>query len=165
MAFFPCTRFEAKVPLLMRGEAYQQTNWDDLKKLEYSMKLNEELNENYQLLSMLTSVFIRREIKAVIENPYTQPHYLTTYWCIKPKWIDKNRTQRGDYYSKPTQFWFINCDPEHNFLCEPTITQEQTYMIDKAHEIKNGLSRQTNRSMISPDYANRFIREQIMNGE
>ena len=33
VAFFPCTRFEAKIPLGFRGEMAQQKNWDDLKKL------------------------------------------------------------------------------------------------------------------------------------
>lgn len=32
-AFFPCTRFEAKVPLWFRGQAQQQKNWDDIKKI------------------------------------------------------------------------------------------------------------------------------------
>lgn len=54
----------------------------------------------------------------VIENPYTQPHYLTIYWCIKPTIIDKDRTQNGDYYKKPTQYWFINCEPKYNLVFE-----------------------------------------------
>lgn len=65
IAFFPCTRFEAKVPLWFRGQAQQQKNWDDIKKLEYSMKLHNELHELYELISMLVVVVEKR---ALIEN-------------------------------------------------------------------------------------------------
>ena len=53
LAFFPCTRFEAKVPLLFRGESSQQKNWYDIQKLEYSMKLHEELHRLYMLICKL----------------------------------------------------------------------------------------------------------------
>lgn len=58
-AFFPCTRFEAKVPLAFRGELPQQKNWTDIKKLEYTMKLNDELNKLYTLICKLFSVCMR----------------------------------------------------------------------------------------------------------
>lgn len=43
-------------------------------------------------------------------------HYLTRYWAIKPKVIETNRAEHGDHYKKPTQFWFINCDPKNNLI-------------------------------------------------
>lgn len=58
-AFFPCTRFEAKIPLAFRGELFQQKNWNDIQKLEYSMKLHDELNRLYILISKLFSVCLR----------------------------------------------------------------------------------------------------------
>jgi hypothetical protein len=45
LAFFPCTRFESKIPLSFRGESTQQKNWTDEQKLEYSMKLHEKQYE------------------------------------------------------------------------------------------------------------------------
>ena len=36
IAFFPCTRFEARIPLAFRGQMFQQKNWDDIQKLEYA---------------------------------------------------------------------------------------------------------------------------------
>ena len=53
LAFFPCTRFEARIPLMFRGESYQQKNWSDIQKLEYSMKLHEELHRLYMLICKL----------------------------------------------------------------------------------------------------------------
>lgn len=160
LAFFPCTRFEARVPLLFRGEAYQQKLWSNIEKLEYSIQLQNELTELYNLLSKLVIVCERKGLKMVIENPYTQPHYLTTYWCLKPSLIDKDRTMNGDYYKKPTQFWFVNCNPKNNLVFEPIDYVEQKIIATvKATE---NTSRKTERSMIHPQYANRFIRQYLI---
>ena len=162
-AFFPCTRFEAKIPLSFRGESYQQKNWTDEQKLEYSMNLHKELHELYTLLSQMVTICIRKGLKLIIENPHTQPHYLTTYWCIKPKLIDKDRTMNGDFYKKPTQYWFINCEPKNNLVWEPLDYVEQKTISHATKE--DGKSRQTIRSMIHPQYANRFIRQYIIDKE
>lgn len=58
-AFFPCTRFEAKIPLLFRGESTQQKNWSDEQKLEYSMKLHDELHSLYILICKLFTICLR----------------------------------------------------------------------------------------------------------
>lgn len=163
LAFFPCTRFEARVPLLFRGESTQQKNWTDIQKLEYSMKLQNELTEFYILLSKLIVLCEKKSLRIVVENPYTQPHYLTTYWCLKPKLIDKDRTENGDYYKKPTQFWFINIEPKHNLVFEPIDYVERKIIATvKGSEC---FSRKTERSMIHPQYANRFIRQYLIDEE
>lgn len=160
VAFFPCTRFEAKIPLGFRGEMAQQKNWDDLKKLKYSMKLHDELHELYELISMMVCVCIEKGLRVVIENPYTQPHYLTTYWCIKPTLIDRDRSLNGDYYKKPTQYWFVNCEPETNFIFEP-IDNVETYVVDGKRN-RDDISKKVERSLMHPQYANRFIRQKII---
>ena len=160
LAFFPCTRFEAIIPLKFRGEAIDQKNWDLNKKLEYSMKLQNELTELYNYLSKLVIVILRKNLKMIIENPYTQPHYLTTYWCIKPTIIDKDRTERGDYYKKPTQYWFINCEPKYNFIFEPLEYVKQKTIMKAKKTDKTSIK--VERSMIHPQYANRFIREYLI---
>lgn len=154
MAFFPCTRFEAIIPLKFRGEAIDQKKWSAIKKLRYSMKLHTELHDLYMLLSMLVCVCITRGLKLIIENPYTQPHYLTSYWCMRPDVIDKDRRLNGDYYKKPTQYWFVNCKPSQNFIFEPIEYVDQK-IIDQTRT-------QVERSLIHPQYANRFIREFIL---
>ena len=159
-AFFPCTRFEAKIPLGFRGEMYQQKKWDDIQKLEYSMNLHKELHRNYMLISELAEIALKRGLRLIIENPYTQPHYLTTYWCIKPKIIDKNRRENGDYMEKPTQFFFIGCEPKQNFIFEPIEYVELRK--NDSMEGKDGKSRQERQSEMHPQYANRFIRQYIL---
>ena len=163
MAFSPCTRFEAKVPLSFRGEAAQQKNWNDLKKLQYSMQLHKELHNLYEKLCELTVVAERKGLRMVIENPVTQPHYLTTYWCIKPSVIDKDRTNDGDYYKKSTQYFFIGFEPSFNIVMEPLdVVKTRTIAGCKATETT---SRQVERSMMHPQYARRFIKKYILPNE
>lgn len=59
LAFFPCTRFECQIPLAFRGEANQQRNWSDTKKLNYSMRLHEELHALYILICKLFQISLR----------------------------------------------------------------------------------------------------------
>lgn len=160
LAFFPCTRFESRIPLFFRGEAPQQKNWDVFKKLDYAMNLHDELHEFYLLISKLVYVAEKKGLRMVIENPYIQPHYLTTYWCLKPKLIDMDRSANGDYYKKPTQYWFINCEPKDNLVFEPIEYVSVTRMCNVKK--KGDLSVKTQRSMIHPQYASRFIRQYLI---
>ena len=156
MAFFPCTRFEDQIVMGFQGCLNQMQKWSDEQRLEYDLKLHEELHELYELVTKMALIAIRRGLKMIIENPAGNQHYLSRYWGIKPKLIDKNRLLRGDYYKKPTQFWFINDEPKNNFIFEPMVCHIGMKSIENTHD-------KVQRSMISKDYANRFIREQIIN--
>lgn len=160
LAFFPCTRFEARIPLWFRGQAQQQKKQSLTEKLIYAMNLHDELNLFYHRISQLVVLCIKKGLKFVIENPYTQPHYLTMYWAVQPALIDKDRTQNGDHYKKPTQYFFINFEPKQNILFEP-IEYVETKVVGYT-TAKDGKSRATMRSMIHPQYANRFIRQHIL---
>ena len=160
LAFFPCTRFAEQILLGFRGDLRQQNNYTDEQKLLYSMNLHEELHRNYMLISQLVVICLRKGIRLIIENPYGEQHYLRKYWCIKPKLIDKDRTQNGDYYKKPTQYWFINCEPLNNFIFEALEYVEPRTV--KHCTNKDGKGRQVIRSEICPQYANRFIRQYLI---
>lgn len=133
----------------------QQKKWTDKQKLLKDLELQKELSRNYELITKLVLICLDRGIPLIIENPYSEQSYLTRYWAIKPKYIDYDRTQTGDYEKKPTQYWFINCEPKHNFIFEG---------VDMKKRIRHNdlWGKQVQRSMISPDYANRFIREFIL---
>lgn len=164
LAFFPCTRFECQVPLAFRGESYQMSEWSDTQKLEYSMKLHEELNQLYTLLCKLFVVSIRGGVRMIVENPYNQPHYLTMFFPIKPKVIIKDRYIEGDFYKKPTQFYFVNCEPEQNVIFEPIEYVEQIRIeyVNAEHCSENNCTRQVQRSLIHPQFAERFIKTYLL---
>lgn len=164
LAFFPCTRFEVQIIMGFKGELYQQKEWDDLKKLEYSMQLHEELHQLYELICKLFSISIRGGWKMIVENPYSSQHYLTGYFPVKPTLIDKDRRKNGDYFKKPTQYWFVNCKPEQNMFLE-AMDYVETYDIENAHRMKSDYDRKVRRSLMHPQYARRFIRSYIINEE
>ena len=80
---------------------------------------------------------------------------------MKPKIIHTDRSLYGDYYKKPTQYWVLNCEPQRNFLFE-NIQTSDSEMKGICSVRGSGKKRAIERSMISPMYANRFIRENIM---
>ena len=79
------------------------------------------------------------------------------YFPIKPKVIDQDRSKEGDHFSKPTQYWFVNCEPKNNFIFEPRVVHEKWTILHNNNTVQ--------RSMITKEYANRFIREFILDGE
>lgn len=162
LAFFPCTRFETQISMAFRGDSYQMKNWNDSKKLDYVIKLHNELHNNYITLCKLCIIAYKRNWKLIVENPFTQPHYLTSYFPIKPKVIDYDRRKDGDYYKKPTQYFFINCEPSFTFL--NPILNNMNYSITENKGI-NGNNRKVSRSLISPIYAERFINRYILENE
>lgn len=101
----------------------------------------------------------------IVENPYTQPHYLTLYFPVKPTIIDRDRTRNGDYYKKPTQYWFLNCDPENNVIFEQ-LEYAKRCSVEREWQFTKVLpgKRSVRRSMIHPQYARRFIKQFILDG-
>ena len=173
MAFFPCVRFEAQILFHFRGQSSHMKNWTPRQKMENCMRLQDELTEMYELVNKLFIICIDRGLKLIVENPYSEEHYLRRYWCMQPSLIDRNRRQRGDYYKKPTQYWFVNCEPKHNFIFEAQkINALSSWWSESdinkitAEKWRNATGIDCNyrvaRSMIHPDYANRFIREFIL---
>jgi len=143
-----------------KGTNFAEKDWNIEQKLEYAMKCHDELSYMYKLISKLVIICTRRKLQLVIENPYNEQHYLTRYWALEPALIDKDRTERGDYYKKPTQYWFVNRKPRSNLIFEPLDWVETKSIVWATSE--NGKNRTVMRSMIHPQYANRFIREFII---
>ena len=156
LAFFPCVRFEAQIIMGFRCDAYGMDKWPLDKKLEYDLKLHEELHELYTLITKFALVCLHKGIRCIIENPYATQHYLTRYWALKPAFIDKDRSATGDFFEKPTQYFFINREPSNNFVFEGVDIKKKKKIVDLTT---------VDRSMISPDYANRFIREFVLSAE
>ena len=164
LAFFPCTRFQAYNCANFQSTRHGNENFTEIEKLDYAMKLHEELHLLYMLICKLITICLRGGWRLIIENPYTQPHYLTLYFPIKPSLIDKDRRKNGDYYKKPTQYWFINCQPEQNMFFEP-LDETETYTIDHAYKMPKNINCKVKRSLIHPQYAKRFIKQFIIDKE
>lgn len=143
--------------------------WSWTRKMENCMKIQDELTYNYKLVNKLFIICMERGLKLIMENPYSEEHYLRRYWCYPPSIIDRDRRARGDYFKKPTQYWFINCEPKNNLIFEVPSdnafkTKDPIRMIMKKEDFGDTGAKNLKvfRSMIHPDYANRFIREYII---
>lgn len=98
LAFFPCIRFEDQIQMSFRGTAYQCKSMTDEQKLEYDLKLHDELTHLYNLVTKLAIICLRKKIPLIIENPYSTTHYLVKYWAIPYTILDDDRSRNGDYY-------------------------------------------------------------------
>lgn len=167
IAFFPCVRFEDMAIMTLNGtdSAFITKKWPKLKILEYVLPFHKELADLYELVTMLAIIAYRRGLRLIIENPYSTQHYLYRYWPLKAKIIDSDRRINGDYFKKPTQYWFINIEPKQNLLFEPIQYVETAKINNMKNEIWGKWGAKTEkeaRSMIHPQYANRFIRQYIL---
>lgn len=152
-AFFPCTYFSAQ-----KIFDYKQNSLKT-KDLNMSIRLKNNLNEMFSLnyyYEMFTLLFLRcYEVgfKLIVENPYSNGNFLTRYFPIEPTIIDNNRVKMGDFFRKPTQYWFVNCKPSYNYIMLPV------YDVKKK---KVGCCNVEKRSLISETYANNFIKKYIL---
>lgn len=69
---------------------------------------------------------------------------------------------RGDYFVKPTAYWFINCEPTYG--CSLQRDKKQKVVMKCKDASKAGICSEE-RSMISPDYARNFICDFILGKE
>lgn len=155
LAFFPCVRFSVQSNFMIRAAASQYISLPDVERVSVSMRYEAERSRMYQLFCKLVHVCLSRGIKCVVENPFHAESYLVKYFPIAPAYVDYNRRDRGDAYEKPTMFFFINCKPLDNFIFE-SVAYHPHLKVEKNSTVK--------RSMITPDYANRFIREFLLEG-
>lgn len=107
---------------------------------------------------MLFSICTYRGLRLIVENPYSTHHYLHANFPYKPKLIDFNRQLRGDYFRKPTQYFFHNCEPTFG---ESYQKPKEVKTVKQLSGGTGGLCNEE-RSMISPDYARNFIHDFIL---
>ena len=169
IAFFPCVRFEDQIIMSFRGDANQQKNHTLEQKMLNDIKLMNELSLFYNIVNKMFITCIRGGLRLIMENPYSEQHFLKRYWCFTPAIIDKDRRLNGDFFKKPTQYWFLNCTPEQRVLFEALPVNDiggvssPIECMTKEHYTKTGAKdKKTARSMIHPDYADRFIRTFIL---
>lgn len=82
VAFFPCIRFENQIMLAFRGQSHGMEEWDYRRKMENDMRLMEELKTMYDLVNKLFIICMDKCLRLVMENPYSEEHFLRRYWCL-----------------------------------------------------------------------------------
>lgn len=163
LAFFPCIYFTG-----FTNPRYFTLENNNYKSLTLTQKLDKILERArdretfYELLIKMVGVCLKRDIRLIFENPYSTSHYLWDNFFKQPDVFDRNRLLRGDYFMKPTGYWFFNCKPTYGFSIQKD--KEQKTIIKSKSASKAGLCSEE-RSLISPDYARNFICDFILGKE
>lgn len=158
-AFFPCIYFS---PLSQMAISFWCTNYRSLNQRDKTDKILERSSNRerfFRLAVKMISVCIMREIPIIMENPWSLQTFLKSNFVAAPKLIDNDRSLRGDYFKKPTAYWFFNCDPTRGKTIQRNMNIKRVE--DCKHGIKAGMCSEE-RSMISPDYARNFICDFIL---
>ena len=162
MAFFPCIYFCATSQMAF---SFGYTNYRKLNIIEKTKAiLNRSKNREkfYSLAVKMFCVVIDKGLRLIMENPWSEQTYLKANFVQAPTIVDTNRMLRGDYFVKPTAYWFVNCEHTHGKSYQND-KEKKTIMKSKSAS-KAGLCSEE-RSMISPDYARNFICDFIIGKE
>ena len=194
MNFFPCIKFCSVMEQIQHEDFYDasQRKRKDFGTKEYYInkwrilrKYSQERFYFYDLALKMTAVCQIKGLRMIMENPWHPTNFTNHFWFMRTTLIDKDRTKRGDYFHKPTAYWFVNCERTYG----QTYQQTPPYKIKtitagsgasrtkrnakkwmdkdvldnqfKDHNSKTGLCDEE-RSMISPDYARNFICDFIL---
>ena len=163
IAFFPCIYFETLQQTCFDLTSVNYRKKTMCEKIELTLDRLKSRTEFHALLYKLLWIAYNRNLRLIIENPSSGANYLITGQNFpKPTMIDKNRMLRGDYYIKPTAYWFINCEPTYGRSFQND--KEQKTIMKASSSPKAGVC-SMERSLISPDYARNFICDFIIGKE
>lgn len=152
-AFFPCIFFSQQNTTFFDGTNINWKNNTMRERADMILERSRTRQHFYEVALKMFNYCDVNGLRLIVENPYSSVHFLHSNFLYKPTLIDKNRQASGDYFRKPTQYWFVNCEPTNG------CTQQQP----KRKMTVNGISGHTGslcdeeRSLISPDYARNFI--------
>ena len=127
MAFFPCIYFCAFSQINI---SWSSTNYRKMTYRERTDKILERSHNREYFFSLAVKMFLiaqERGIRLIMENPWSEPTFLKSNFIMSPTLIDNNRMLRGDYFVKPTAYWFVNFEPKKGF----------TYQYDKKQKVIN----------------------------
>lgn len=158
MAFFPCTYFCAINTLNFSLISKFYETMTTKEKIKQILERAEKRNLNYQTLVKLFAVAIDRDLKLIVENPYSTQSYLYNNFLMPPTLIDYNRRLRGDYFKKPTQYWFVGFEPKYGQSYESPKMKKTVHCVGRG----SALEASNTRSMINSDYARNFICDFIL---
>ena len=154
IAFFPCIYFCATSQIAFTWSCVNYSKMSMKKKTDYILQRAKKREHFYSIAVKMLAVASMRGLRLVMENPWSEQTYLKANFVTPPTFVDIDRTKRGDFFIKPTAYWFINCKPTQGFSFQRSATHKSVMLCKKAS--RAGICSEE-RSMISTDYARNFI--------
>lgn len=197
LAFFPCIRFCSVMEQIQHEDFYDASQkrcknfgTPDYYKNKWRVLrgFSQERFRFYDLALKLTAIMQIRGFRMIMENPWHPTNFTNHFWFMRVSLIDKDRTKRGDFFRKPTAYWFVNSTPTFGESYQPTPKDKirtitagsgasttkrklkgvlEKEELDKSyidHKSQAGICDE-DRSMISPDYARNFICDFVLGKE
>lgn len=162
IAFYPCIYFCATSQMSFYLGCTNYRTLNNEQKIKEILKRSDNRKEYYDRLIKFVGVCLKKGLRMVFENPYSGQTYLKANFLKAPDIVDMNRMLRGDYFKKPTAYWFWNC--KHTYGESYQNDKKQKIIMKTKGSSKAGLCSEE-RSMISPDYARNFICDFILGKE
>lgn len=162
LAFFPCIYFCAMSQVAMSFACRNYAKLSVKEKAEAILKRSQNREAFFRLAVKMFAVAMGRGIRLIMENPWTAQTFLKVNFVLPPALVDMDRTRRGDYFRKPTAYWFLNCEPCHGETYTPTPKNKIKRVSQMKRGERAGLCSEE-RSMIAPQYAHNFICDFILN--
>ena len=162
MAFFPCIYFSCLSQMCMTWGCINYRNKSTREATDMILERSANRERFFRYAVKMLAVAKIRGLRLIMENPWSEQTFLKGNFVQPPSLVDKDRTKRGDAFTKPTAYWYINCEPTHG----------KSYEQPKEHKTKMTTpgSKQAGicgeeRSMLTPAYARNFICDFILGKE
>ena len=157
LAFFPCIYFCC---LSQMAFNWGYINYQKLGVKEKTDKILERSSNREKFFCLavkMVAIAEERNLKLIMENPWGEQTFLKNGNFVKsPSVVDMDRTRRGDYFKKPTAYWFFGFEPTNGNTIQITPMAKRKIVCKCKKGLYAGICSEE-RSMISPDYARNFI--------
>ena len=163
MAFFPCIYFCQTSQYMQSLNSINYRSLNDVQKIDKILERQNNRNLYLNILTKFVGIVFIKSLRMIFENPITGS-FLNNYFLKPPTIKDNNRLIRGDFYKKPTGYWFWNCNPTYGKTIQKDKKKKLIKYAESRWTQKAGLCSEE-RSMISPDYARNFICDFILGKE
>jgi len=164
IAFYPCVYFCANSQMLFYLANRNYRKLSDEQKIEKILQRSDKRKEYFDRLIKFVSVCLKKNIRMIFENPWSEQTYLKSNFLKYPDIVDMDRSKRGDFFKKPTAFWFWNCEPTQNKFSynknKNKNKNTKTIANARAGDVAGLCSEE--RSMISSEYAKNWILDFVL---
>lgn len=154
LAFFPCIYFCAMSQVAFNYGCKNYSRMTTKQATDAILKRSSNREYFFKIAVKMIAIAKIRGLRLIMENPWSEQTFLKANFVLAPTIVDNDRMKRGDYFVKPTAYWFVNCEQTHG---ETIQRDKQKRTIMQAKKAKQAGMCSEERSMISPDYARNFI--------
>jgi hypothetical protein len=159
IAFFPCIYFSALSQMAMFWTCVNYRKKTMKEKTDMIIERSHNRETFFRLAVKMLATAEMRGLRIIMENPWSEQTFLKANFVMTPTYVDMDRTKRGDYFKKPTAYFFINCKPTKGFTLQQC--RERKNILNAKPSGQAGLCSE-DRSMISKDYARNWICDLVL---